>query len=97
MPTKAASCATTSRIFAASAASTVSASGIALIAALVEPRLEDALRGDLVALGTTPPAALPRIERRLRELGRPALVHRRDGQTEPRRQRRDERVGLRGH
>src|SRR5689334_8657111 len=75
MPTKAASYATAPRMRSTSAASAVSASGSAGIScALIEIRLQDQLRGNLVAMRSSCPAAALAIQLALCDFGRPAFV-----------------------
>src|SRR5437867_13157500 len=83
MPTSAASCATAPRIRSTSAISTASASGSVsgVMLRLVEPRLQDDLRRELVAQPAIRAAATPALRQLpARDFARPALVDQRDGQ-----------------
>src|SRR6058998_1655950 len=82
MPTSAASCATAPRIRSTSAISTASASGsVSGVMRLVEPRLQDDLRRELVAQPAIRAAATPALRQLpARDFARPALVDQRDGQ-----------------
>src|SRR6185437_8678489 len=85
MPTSAASCATAPSIRSTSAASAASASGRPWsgVMVLVEPRLQDDLRGNAIALAPMRATSVSRrSERVARGLARVALVLEGDGKRE---------------
>src|SRR5215831_11022388 len=98
MPTNAASYATAPRRRATSASSSASASGISGVILLVKPGLEDHVRGKLVAQRAIFVTAHSRgRELAFREFAREALVDKRDGHVEARRELAREALRLRGH